>query len=307
MARSKRARSARARQIEQARSRRGLLSPAIGLLALVVAAAVLASVALLGDEGTAPVAEPGPVHVHGLGINPADGALFIATHTGLFRAAEDDLAAARVGESFQDTMGFTVVGPDRFLGSGHPDRAGVPPLLGLIESTDAGRTWEPVSLLGEADFHALRFAHGRVYGYDVANDRLLTSRDQGRAWDELVRPGPIVDLAVDPADPRHLVAASETQLGPALFESRDGGAAWRQTASRAGLLAWPATGRLYVVTRGGEVLVTSDLKRFELRGHAGGDPAALLADEADIYVALHDGTVVRSGDGGKSWAVRSAP
>lgn len=30
-----------------------------------------------------------------------------------------DLLIARTGGS-QDTMGFTVVGPDRFLGSGHP-------------------------------------------------------------------------------------------------------------------------------------------------------------------------------------------
>ena len=38
-------------------------------------------------------------------------------------------------------MGFTVVGPDTFLGSGHPDiRATDPPLLGLIESNDAAQT-----------------------------------------------------------------------------------------------------------------------------------------------------------------------
>jgi hypothetical protein len=63
--------------------------------------------------------DPGVVHVHGLGINPRDGALFAATHTGLFVIG--DGTAARVTERFQDTMGFTVVGPEYFLGSGHPD------------------------------------------------------------------------------------------------------------------------------------------------------------------------------------------
>jgi hypothetical protein len=76
-----------------------------------------------GDRAAAPsqaVAEdPGVVHVHGLGINPRDGALFAATHTGLFVIG--DGTATRVTERFQDTMGFTVVGPDYFLGSGHPD------------------------------------------------------------------------------------------------------------------------------------------------------------------------------------------
>src|SRR3712207_2390347 len=117
------------------------------------AIALICCAAILGcggdDEepgGTQPVTgDPGPVHVHGLGINPRDGALFIATHTGLFRAGPDESKASRVGGRYQDTMGFTVVGPDRFLGSGHPDgRDGEPPFLGLIQSTDAGRTWDSV-------------------------------------------------------------------------------------------------------------------------------------------------------------------
>ena len=63
-------------------------------------------------------------------------------------------------------MGFTVTGPDRFLGSGHPDgREGLPPFLGLIRSTDAGRTWERVSLLGKRDFHVLEAAGERIYGF----------------------------------------------------------------------------------------------------------------------------------------------
>ena len=59
--------------------------------------------------------------MHGLGIDPADGALFIATHTGLYRVAPGSDKARRVGSGFRDTMGFTVVGPNRFLQSGHPD------------------------------------------------------------------------------------------------------------------------------------------------------------------------------------------
>src|SRR5687767_11632025 len=67
------------------------------------------------DAGPAePVAlaeDPGIVHVHGLGRNPTDGALFIATHTGLFRLA-DGGSPQRVAGNDQDTMGFSVVGPD---------------------------------------------------------------------------------------------------------------------------------------------------------------------------------------------------
>ena len=100
--------------------------------------------------------DPGLIHVHGLGLNPKDGALFIATHTGLFRLAAGERNPERVAGRYQDTMAFTVVGPGRFLGSGHPDgRERLPPFLGLIESRDAGQSWRPVSLLGKVDFHLL--------------------------------------------------------------------------------------------------------------------------------------------------------
>jgi hypothetical protein len=264
---------------------------------------------LLRSDGSSFV-DPGPVHVHGLGVNPADGSLFIATHTGLYRTAEGESRATRVGKSSQDTMGFTIVGPDRFLGSGHPDlRQDLPALLGLIESTNAGESWEPISMLGEADFHVLRSAGERVYGYDATNDRLLASIDQGRTWDELERPGPMLDLAVHPSERSHVVASARGALGPALFGSLDGGKSWRSVGQTVGLLAWPASDRLYVITLDGEVLRSADDgAHFEQRGQIGGEPAAFVAEgEEDLYVALHDGTVKRSTDGGASWNVRSLP
>src|SRR5687768_7073255 len=62
-------------------------------LAWLFSVALLTSACGEGDGGSGPpngggprVGDPGPVHVHGLGVNPKDGALFVATHTGLFRA-----------------------------------------------------------------------------------------------------------------------------------------------------------------------------------------------------------------------------
>lgn len=260
------------------------------------------------DSGTSP--DAGPVHVHGLGINPADRALFIATHTGLFRVGQGAGEAVRVGDSLQDTMGFSVVGENQFLGSGHPDlRTDLPPLLGLIESTDEGRTWEPVSLLGEADFHVLRSAGLRVYGYDSSRDRLLVSEDAGRTWDEGERPAPLVDLAVDPTDERHVLSAAASDLAQGLYESRDGGQSWERVSDVVGYLAWPAPDDLFLVDGSGDVLTSSDEGRtFDRRGSIGGRPASFLGSAPDeLYVALHDGTIKRSVDGGATWTVRSTP
>lgn len=291
----------------------------LGFFAVLGAIGLIAAGGLLWqasrDEGGfsgVPSADPGPVHVHGLGINPADNALFMATHTGLYKVAEGDRKAERVGGRHQDTMGFTIVGPNRFLGSGHPDinearEKNLPSLLGLIESTDKGESWQPISLAGEADFHVLRFAGERVYGYDASNDRLLVSGDRGRSWQELEKPGPLVDLAADPGDDRRIVVASAGGLEEGLFESRDGGESWKRVSEAVGLLAWP--GRLYLIAGGGEVFASRDGgRRLEHRGEIGGQPAALVAEgQRELYVALHDGTIKHSTDDGTTWTVRSTP
>jgi hypothetical protein len=245
------------------------------LAALVAALLAIASVAAgcSGDESADPAADAGPVHVHGLGVNPADGSLYVATHTGLFRMARGSEEAERVGDSYQDTMGFTVVGADRFLGSGHPDlRTDLPPLLGLIESSDAGRSWRPISLLGEADFHALRADGSRVLGYDASGDRLMSSADAGRTWTSTRPPAPLADVVAHPDDPGRLVAASEAGV----ISSRDGGRTWSAPRSVAVVLAWPSADALYALGPTGTVSRSGDEgASWTEVGSAPGEPSAL--------------------------------
>ena len=120
-------------------------------------------------------------------------------------------------------MGFTVEGPDRFLGSGHPDgRDKLPPFLGVIRSLHAGESWQPVSLLGKADFHVLEAADETVYGYgsdyETRKEQLLISTGRGRRWQPRPLPEPPSDelaeesllaLAIDPEDPDHVIAVGQ--------------------------------------------------------------------------------------------------
>lgn len=243
-------------------------------------------------------------HIHGLGVDPSSGTLYVATHFGLFRAARNQVKLQRVGTNRQDIMGFSVVGPGRFLGSGHPDPSqNLPPNLGLIESRDGGRRWRSVSLLGQADFHVLRSAGRRVYGFDSGSGRLMVSADAGRRWARGAPPGAMFDLAIDPADARRVVASTERGL----FVLPNARTRWRAMRDdMAGLLAWPARDRLFLVDGRGRVSRSSDGGRsFNAVGSIDGQPAAFVSDGNELYAARADGTVLRSTDGGARWAVRA--
>jgi len=237
--------------------------------------------------------------VHGLGVDPTDGALYVATHTGMWRVVRGERRPEPVGDSRQDTMGFTIAGPGHFLGSGHPDDFNQPPLLGLIESFDSGATWQPISLLGAADFHVLRAVGKRIYGYDVSHARLMVSRDGGKTWAERNPETPVFDLVPDPSSPDRLLAATEAGL----LASANAGETWNKVGPAVGLLGWPARNRLYLITGDGDVLLSTNRGRaWSHVGAIGGQPTAFLAQTSpELYAAIHGGGIVRSGDSGRSW------
>jgi hypothetical protein len=254
--------------------------------------------------------DPGAIHVHGLGVDPADGSLFVATHTGLFRAAPSETRARRVGDRYQDTMGFAVVGPNRFLGSGHPDgRDQLPPFLGLIESRDAGRSWTALSLQGKVDFHALEASGEHVYGYgsdfDTREPRFLASADRGRNWRELEAPEPLMSVAISPSDERSLAAAGEQGV----FRSDDGGRSWSAVAAPGGgRLVWTDTGVVLLDLLGRAWHAAALDGRWRQVGALEAAPAAFdTGAQGELLAALHDGTIMRSVDVGRTWIVRARP
>lgn len=291
-----------------ARSRSRRSRRLVWLLAAGVAvAAAIAVVASSDDDGQMESSAEKVAHVHGLGVDPADGVLYAATHHGLFRIPADG-RAQRVGV-VRDLMGFTVAGPNRFLASGHPGTAADPlleqggrPLLGLIRSTDAGETWDAVSLLGEADFHALRAEHDRVYGYDSTTGRFMVS-DDGERWD--VRSEiPMGDFAVSPDDRDHIVAM--TQQG--LAESGDGGRTWTPVdGPAAAFLSWHPDRGLWAAGLGGEIYVRRE-SEWDERERLPGAPQALLVTDGVVYAAATAGDAagIYVSDDGRSWRLRYA-
>lgn len=270
------------------------------LIGASVAVAVVAVVILfiVGRGGSDTDTAAGMAHVHGLAVDPADGQLLAGTHVGAFRVSADG-QVERFGPS-QDFMGFTVAGPGHYLASGHPGAGqGGPANLGLIESTDGGKSWETASLEGKADFHTLEARHGRVYGH--SGGQLMVSEDT-KTWDERASI-PIADLAVSPEDPDTILVTTQEGLGV----SQDGGRTFQSVPSTPVLflLAWTEEGAVVGVEPDGGVQVSGDGGRtWAERGSVDGQPAAVTAVGDEVFVATRDGRVVESDDGGRTFEVR---
>ncbi|WP_246088109.1 F510_1955 family glycosylhydrolase [Nocardioides albertanoniae] len=235
-------------------------------------------------------------HIHGLGVDPADGSLYVATHFGLFHVPYSG-KPTRVADRWQDTMAFTVVGPGHFLGSGHPDLTeDLPPYLGLIESTDAGESWAPLALQGEADFHILEQAGDVLYAYEATTERLLRTVDRER-FEEFYS-GDLISVAAT-KEPGQLFATT----GKGQLISID--ASTGQTRELGG----PITAYLDATTEGGlagigpdgVVRVSDDAgKTWQETGAIGGQPAAFTITEQGWYAATSD-EAFHSDDNGDTW------
>jgi hypothetical protein len=254
--------------------------------------------------------------VGSLAVDPADGMLWMSTNTGLFRVpegkrperVEGTLTTPDGSGTISEALVVHFAGPGRLLGSGHPspDESSLPDALGLIASDDAGRTWTSVSELGTADFHAIRRSRDRLVASEFGRSRVLVSGDAGRTWETRAAPRVLIDLAVDPGDPRRWIGTADDGV----YVSRDEGETWRAVDTTPNsYLAWPASDALYRLDPGGPLKRSRDGgATWEDAGSTGGEPQALTAVDGELlYAALLDGSVRRSDDGGRSWTTYFKP
>ncbi|MCO4255569.1 F510_1955 family glycosylhydrolase [Pseudarthrobacter cellobiosi] len=155
-------------------------------------------------------------HIHGLSVSSKTGQVLLATHEGLFDMTKQP--ATKIGAT-NDLMGFTG-GTDHgvLYASGHPgEGSDLPNPLGLIRSTDAGKTWEQLSRQGESDFHALTATKSGIVGFD---GRLRTSPD-GKTWNTV--PTDFVPAVLAGSPTSDTILATTPQ---GIRRSTDGGKAW---------------------------------------------------------------------------------
>lgn len=284
------------------------------LMCMALALAGCSATAEPADDDVRAVALPAgieePPAVVGIEVNPADGALFLRTRAGVLRVARGARSAQLLRGSLVDgrrslplePLAFTFVGPNHLLGSGRgrPGSGGSPD-LGLIESTDGGRTWTSVAYRGEADLRLIRARGPGLTAYDSAGKRLLSTTDRAQTWRQSNVPGALSDMAVDPADARHLLAVSDGDP----LETRDRGESWRPAAGDFQLLAWPSAERLFLVDGAGAVRVSEDGGAgSRVVGNLGAPARALTAQDARRLWAATERGLLSSSDGGATWSAR---
>ncbi|GGZ73235.1 MULTISPECIES: F510_1955 family glycosylhydrolase [Streptomyces] len=261
-------------------------------------ALTLAACSVSGDSadsaGTSAGSGTAVSHIHGLGLDPADQRLYVATHEGVY-TPDTKGDPELVGDNKDDFMGFTVAGDKTFYASGHPVSGGN---KGLIKSTDAGETWKAMSLSGESDFHALDFAHGTVYGYDATNGLVRTSTD-GKSWKDGARLDAL-DIAVSPTDPGVVLATTADGVA----RSDDGGKTFGKGQEPVmAFLSWTAKDALYGIDTSGGLNRSADAGTTwkKVSTVPGGQPQALTAVGAEHVLAATQTGVFESKDGGKTF------
>jgi photosystem II stability/assembly factor-like uncharacterized protein len=238
-------------------------------------------------------------HVHGVGRNPADGLVYLATHDGLFRISED-AAPVRVGPVV-DLMGFTIAGPNHFYASGHPGPGvDLPDPVGLIETTDGGNTWIPRSRQGESDFHTLTSSPAGIVGFD---GRQMAMTTDGRTWQQITPPAAAHAVAASP-DGASLLVTSPSGLA----RSTDKGRTWQQpqTPLLLQLVAWADATNVVGVGPDGRIATSTDAAAtWKAGASAGAPPYALGAHRAKDgsveILAVTDAGLVRSTDNGTTF------
>ncbi len=260
-------------------------------------------------------------HTHGLAVDPLrSDILWIGTHGSLIRVSGGK-RWHRIGPQTYDMMGFNVHPTEAnvLLTSGHPgsgDRRPNP--LGVEISRDGGQTWQPLAMVGLADFHAMTISRADpkvLWAWNVSGrPGLYRSQDGGRQWEYLDDPGlrGVFSLAAHPQ--RANVVLAGTVRG--LFMSEDAGRSWRPFSEA--LSSLPVT-VIEVHPKNPQIIYAYAAKpdlgliRSEDGGKQWGsvgfflgdrDAIANLAldpvDPQVIYFATHGGDIYRSRDGGKT-------
>lgn len=175
-------------------------------------------------------------HVHGLGFSKDGKKILIPSHDGL-KAYEAGTWTAQEGAK-HDYMGFVTV-DDGFYSSGHPEEGSdLKNPLGLVKSTDVGKSLQMLGLEGETDFHLMTAGFNSHVVYAITpqpNSKMYTaglyySNNDGDTWTKSEMKGiseEPTSIAAHPTEESIVVIGTPTGV----FLSKDYGKSFEKIVS----------------------------------------------------------------------------
>ncbi|UPM56119.1 F510_1955 family glycosylhydrolase [Gottfriedia acidiceleris] len=174
-----------------------------------------------------PIKQPEIDHIHGIGYTGNIEGLTVATHHGLKVFSNNKWYETK--DNNHDYMGFQAIS-NGFYSSGHPEEgSNLKNPLGLLRSTDGGKTIETIDFYGMSDFHNLAVgynSHSVLLFNQEKNDRLDSgfyfSEGIGKQWKKIIPiglPNSLISFSIHTDDTS--IIAMNTKEG--LYLSKDKG------------------------------------------------------------------------------------
>jgi photosystem II stability/assembly factor-like uncharacterized protein len=239
--------------------------------------------------------------------------IYAATGDGVLRSDDQGLSWSPTGERLRGVSVAAVAGTAEVLYAGTTEE-------GIFRSRDQGVTWEQINEgLDVLAFTSLAVDPSNadvVYAGSIGGGVFKTTNG-GEQWAPSragLAEGVYLDIAIDPGNPQIVYAANASlqfaRVG-ALFKSENGGQSWAAFAGESVFCVTldPANpGTLYVGTSNGIVKTVNAGPPFEtpvLQTFGIVDVAVDPGDPAVLYAATRYSRVVKSTDGGQTWAFSS--
>jgi photosystem II stability/assembly factor-like uncharacterized protein len=167
-------------------------------------------------------------HIHGLGYTSDGKQIMIPAHSGLVAYAEGKWI--NVDAPKNDYMGFVTV-DNGFYSSGHPGQGSkLKNPIGVVKSTDVGKSLATLDLEGQSDFHAMTVGY-KTHTIYVFNEHpnakmkaasMYFTKDDAKTWNKAELngfSGEPITIAAHPSDDKVVALGSKEGL----FLSNDSG------------------------------------------------------------------------------------
>ena len=253
-------------------------------------------------------------HIHGLGFSADGRQLFVPAHDGLRVFTDGTWQIPDV--PVHDYMGYAQT-DDGFYSSGHPGpSAELANPLGLVRSTDGGKTLATLGFAGESDFHLLGagYQNHAIYVLNpMANSRLPVglhySLDDGKNWKQSTMQGVTgqpIQIAVHPTQANMVALATEGGLwlssdhGNTFERIGPAGPVTAATFSPDGARIFFGSTTLSVYDIGGKQVKALQTPSLDARDAIGYVAISPVRPE-EVAIATLERNIFRSIDGGQSW------